>query len=160
MLNSYFQLADKLQKTTTKTVRLRNYLKFLRRCRNNDIIPQGLRVKLFKDEVMMRSVSTIKSRLEITRLRSRIKTARRKMFFTQQQMREIYTELKEKITDQDYAWLEKVIMKSKKIENKRMKEKHIRKYESLVEEKRKIKEKQKETLEDQQKMKETKIKTA
>jgi hypothetical protein len=98
-------------------------------------------VKLFKDEVMMRSVSTIKSRLEITRLRSRIKTARRKMFFTQQQMREIYTELKEKITDQDYAWLEKVIMKSKKIENKRMKEKHIRKYESLVEEKRKIKEK-------------------
>jgi hypothetical protein len=56
-------------------------------------------------------------------------------------MREIYTELKEKITDQDYAWLEKVIMKSKKIENKRMKEKHIRKYESLVEEKRKIKEK-------------------
>jgi hypothetical protein len=37
----YLKLADKQQKTTTKTVRLRNHLKFLRRCRKNDIIPQG-----------------------------------------------------------------------------------------------------------------------
>ena len=37
----YLKLADKLQKTTMKVVRLRNHLTFLRRCRNNNVIPKN-----------------------------------------------------------------------------------------------------------------------
>ena len=99
----------------------------------------------------------MKFRLEVTRVRSRIKDIRRKIFFTQQEIRRICTELDEKLTNVEYKWLEEVIKRSENKEDRTIKKRQIRKHESLIEEKRKMEEKQNETLKDQQRMKETKI---
>jgi hypothetical protein len=48
--------ADNLQRCATKRVRLINHLKFLRRCRDNDIVPIGIRIRLPKDECKKRNV--------------------------------------------------------------------------------------------------------
>jgi hypothetical protein len=67
------KLAHNLQKSKTKLVKLRNQLKFLRRCRDNGFIPRGLRIKLSKDEIQVGNVSRMNYRLESVRVSSAIK---------------------------------------------------------------------------------------
>ena len=86
--------ADNLQRCTTKRVRPMNHLKFFRRCRDNNIVPVGLRIRLPKDECKARNVKRMKTRLETTQVRSRIKDIRRKLYFVNLERREILTELK------------------------------------------------------------------
>ena len=55
----YLKLADNAKKCSTKIARMRNHLKFLKRCSDNDIIPFGLRIKLSKEEFKVRNASEI-----------------------------------------------------------------------------------------------------
>ena len=58
------------------------------------------------------------------------------VFFTQQEIRRICTELDKKLTNVEYKWLEEVIKRSENKEDRTIKKKQIRKYESLTEETR------------------------
>ena len=58
------------------------------------------------------------------------------VFFTQQEIRRICTELDKKLTNVEYKWLEEVIKRSENKEDRTIKKKQIRKYESLIEETR------------------------
>ena len=79
------------KKSKTKLVKLRNQLKFLRRCRDNGFIPRGLRIKLSKDEIQVRNVSRMNYRLESVRVSSAIKNIRRlKIFSVSRQTGDIY----------------------------------------------------------------------
>ena len=51
----------------------------------------------------------MKTRLETTRVRSRIKDIRQKLYFVDRQERQILTKLKEVFIENDFQWLEQVI---------------------------------------------------
>ena len=150
--------ADNLQRCTTKRVRLMNHLKFLRRYRDNDIVPVGLRIRLPKDECKARNVKRMKTRLETTRVRSRIKDIRPKLYFVNLERREILTELKETFVDDDFEWLKQVIEIAEKKEHEVVKKRQIKKYNALVKEKEDCTRERKQKFEDQEKMKKDKIK--
>ena len=60
----YMKHADNLQKCTIKLTRLRSHLKFLLRCKDNGVIPRGLRIRLLKEENRVNNVIRMKRRLE------------------------------------------------------------------------------------------------
>ncbi len=142
----------------TKRVRLINHLKFLRRCRDNDIVPIGLRIRLPKDECRKRNVIRMKTRLETTRVRSRIKDIRRKLYFVDRQKRQILTELKEVFIENDFQWLEQVIRITEEKETQIVKKRHVKKYNTLIKEKEDRNNECRQQFEDQERMKREKIK--
>ena len=154
----YLKLSDNLQKYTTKVARTRNHLKFLRRCRDNNVIPNGLRIRLSRDEYQTRNLARMKARLETARVQSRIKEVRRKLYSVDHQRRDILTELKTTFTQLDFSWLEQVMKNSEQKENKKVKERQIKKYKALIDEKRKREAMLNERLKDQEKMRKEKIK--
>ena len=104
-----------------------NHLKFLRRCRDNDIVSVGLGMRLPKDECKARNVKRMKTRLETTRVRSRIKDIRRKLYFVNLERREILTESKETFVYDDFEWLKQVIEIIEKKEHEVVKKRQIKK---------------------------------
>ena len=106
----------------------------------------------------MRSVSKMKSRLESVRLIARIKDVRRKLYSTDRQKGDITTGLREKLEGNDFKWLEEVVNDSGRKEHSKVKERQIRKYQSLLDDKRKIEVKRRDLLMEQERMKKEKIK--
>jgi hypothetical protein len=70
----------------------------------------------------------MKARLETARVQSRIKEVRRKLYSVDHQRRDILTELKTTFTQLDFSWLEQVMKNSEQKENKKVKERQIKKY--------------------------------
>jgi hypothetical protein len=100
----------------------------------------------------------MKARLETARVQSRIKEVRRKLYSVDDQRRHILTELKTTFTQLDFSWLERVMKNSEQKENKKVKERQIKKYKALIDEKRKREAMLNERLKDQEKMRKEKIK--
>ena len=122
----HLKLADNLQKCTIKLTRLRNHLKILRRCRNNDVIPKGLRIRLLRDEIRVNNVIRMKRRLETVRVKTRIKDTRHKLHYTEIQRRNISTDLKNVFVEDDFQCLEKVTRISSEKEHDMVKKRQIK----------------------------------
>ena len=154
----YLKLADNLQKSTTKLTRQTNHLKFLKRCRKDDIIPRSLRVYLHGSDLKNKSVVRLKSKLESARVRSRIMDVRRKIYQGKHQIDGVSTTLRETLGNTDFQWLKKVIDTSRLKEDEMVKRRQKRKFEILQEEKDKTEERYKKERDECQKMKKDKIK--
>ena len=153
----YMKLADNLQKCTIKLTRLRNHLKFLRRCRDNGVIPRGLRIRLLKEENRVNNVIRMKRRLETIRVQTRIKDVRRKLYYNEIQQRNISTELKNTFARNDFQWLEQVVRISSENENEIVRKRQIKKFNMLIKEKENNENGKKRKLEEQERMKREKI---
>jgi hypothetical protein len=100
----------------------------------------------------------MKTRLETTRVRSRIKDIRRKLYFVDRQKRQILTELKEVFIENDFQWLEQVIRITEEKETQIVKKRHVKKYNTLIKEKEDRNNECRQQFEDQERMKREKIK--
>ena len=153
----YMKLADNLQKCTIKLTRLKNHLKFLRRCRDNGVIPRGLRIRLLKEENRVNNVIRMKRRLETIRVQTRIKDVRRKLYYNEIQQRNISTELKNTFARNDFQWLEQVVRISSENENEIVRKRQIKKFNMLIKEKENNENERKRKLEEQERIKREKI---
>ena len=153
----HLKLADNLQKCTIKLTRLRNHLKFLRRCRDNNVIPKGLKIRLLRDEIRVNNVIRMKRRLETVRVTTRIKDTRRKLHYTEIQRRNILADLKNVFVGDDFQWLEKVIRISSEKEHEMVKKRQIKKFNALIKEKDNNENERKRKLEEQERIMKEKI---
>ncbi|CAB4032068.1 Hypothetical predicted protein, partial [Paramuricea clavata] len=124
------------------------------KCRDRGVVPQGLRVRLLKDEFKVGNVTRMKKRLKTTRVQTRIKDIRRKLYYVNQQKRDILMDLKETFTQDDFHWVEQVIRVSENRENESVKKRQVRKFDALIKEKEDLENKNRQLLEDQERMNE------
>ena len=154
----YMKHADNLQKCTIKLTRLRSHLKFLLRCKDNGVIPRGLRIRLLKEENRVNNVIRMKRRLETIRVQTRIKDVRRKLYYNEIQQRNISTELKNTFARNDFQWLEQVVRISSENENEIVRKRQIIKFNMLInKEKENNENERKRKLEEQERIKREKI---
>ena len=152
------KLAQDLQKTVNKSTRTRNHIKFLKRCRDNNIIPKGLRIKLPKDCLNIAGIMRNRLKIEQRRLSKQTQVFKKKLAISQQKMSEIQGKLKDTLRNEEHNWLEQIIEISRERENRKVKERQLRKFNSLIEEKQRETEADKNHREDTEKMKREKIK--
>ena len=83
------------------------------------------------------NVSKMKYRLENIRLKARMKDIRQRLYLSERQKEDIMTELRENLEESDFKWLEKVVDDSGQKDSIKVKERQIRKYKGLLDEKKK-----------------------
>ena len=128
----------KLQDYSNKQARLFNHLKFLKRCRNEFIVPKGFRIRItHQQNVVDDNVQRMKRTLEQAIVRKQINTLRSNIANNSKMIENVKTELKSKLLVQDYTWLESIIKISQEKENYKIRMTHLKKYQNLVEERRK-----------------------
>ena len=152
------KLTQNLQRNVNKIARLQNHIKFLRRCRDNRVIPKGLRIKLPKDGQNIAGINRNREKMEQSRLSKNTQLFKKELAFVQQKTAEIKNKLKNTFEDKDYEWLEIIIEKSKQMEHKKVQERQIRKYSALIEEKQNEKESDRKGREDTENMRKEKLK--
>ena len=151
--------ADKLQKNVITKSRVENHIKFLKKCRDENIVPKGLKVHL-PEENRCKNVKKMKEKLERTRIINKLKENRTKLAKTIQEIERIKHKLKEVFHTEDYQWLEEVIGISFEKEKKKVKERQQKKFKTLMIERDSIKnENKREQEKDQKEMERKKIKT-
>ena len=70
------RLARTFENSHVKRARLQNNLKFMKRCRNENLIPRGMRSHICKQDKKNSNVMKLIKKTEIVRLRKHIKDTR------------------------------------------------------------------------------------
>ena len=122
------RLARTFEHSHIKRARLQNHLKFMKRCRNDNIIPRGMRSHISKQDLNNPNVLKLTKKIELVRLRRHVKDTRWKLFQNDKLIAQYRNELNDVISDDNLikeliSWCNK----AERIEHAKVKERQLKK---------------------------------
>ena len=147
---------NKLQHQRTRIARSKNHCLYLRRCRENKIIPIGLSIHKAEKDKQDKTILRMLRKVEETKVRRRIKEVRQIIWKVNKEIEATENELKQTLNEEEFEQVRRAAVISEKKEHQKVREKHIDKFNKIMN--NKIQEEDKKNKEDQEQMRQNLIK--
>ena len=115
------ELHQKLRNESAKHKRKMNSLIFLKRCRNNLIVPNGFRIKMVAVKTCTQQVAAKRKQLEHRTIRVRIREIRKEIDLAKMYRTKLFEKMAEVMEEMDLRSLEDDLRSVEFYENRRVK---------------------------------------